>query len=185
MEIEKCAFCGVDCPERKRCGNCKAISYCGPGCAKKDWKRHKQECVAMGEERVLRKLPQRMERDEGLKFEFEKFTGNDPKLFYVVNIVTEHVYFVPVLKFFSTIEHTLFSSPDTLNLLKYGCTRWNSISVILFTMPKTYGDRVMQCAKKMKFALTRSDVYPFFCTNSEGAKNYFPLMGPNVWMHIE
>jgi hypothetical protein len=28
----------------KKCGNCKAVCYCGPECQKKDWKRHKVEC---------------------------------------------------------------------------------------------------------------------------------------------
>ena len=29
----------------KRCGACLNIHYCSPECAKKDWKRHKQNCV--------------------------------------------------------------------------------------------------------------------------------------------
>jgi len=30
----------------KKCGRCKAVSYCGPTCQKKDWPEHKKKCIA-------------------------------------------------------------------------------------------------------------------------------------------
>ena len=42
---KSCAVCGITAGLTK-CGRCKQISYCGPGCQRQDWNYHKQhDCV--------------------------------------------------------------------------------------------------------------------------------------------
>ena len=40
-----CLVCGA--PGVMRCGACHAVTYCGPGCQKRDWARHKGLCVPL------------------------------------------------------------------------------------------------------------------------------------------
>lgn len=42
VEDDSCFVCGK--PSEAKCSRCRAISYCGPECQRKDWKRHKAEC---------------------------------------------------------------------------------------------------------------------------------------------
>ncbi len=39
----ECAFCGTE--AGKKCGKCKAVFYCGVEHQKKDWTRHKKDCL--------------------------------------------------------------------------------------------------------------------------------------------
>ncbi|KAJ7509144.1 hypothetical protein B0H11DRAFT_1963979 [Mycena galericulata] len=61
QEILKCCS-RPDCPAQetevtqfKRCAACWQVVYCGPGCQKSDWKRHKPECVKQVEFKKNRK----------------------------------------------------------------------------------------------------------------------------------
>ena len=43
----RCAhcFCSIEAGQRKKCGGCGHVVYCGPACQKKDWKsHHRREC---------------------------------------------------------------------------------------------------------------------------------------------
>ena len=43
----RCAhcFCSIEAGQRKKCGGCGHVLYCGPACQKKDWKsHHRREC---------------------------------------------------------------------------------------------------------------------------------------------
>ena len=43
----RCAhcFCSIEAGQRKKCGGCGHVLYCGPACQKKDWKSfHRREC---------------------------------------------------------------------------------------------------------------------------------------------
>lgn len=40
----KCQKEGSDRAPLKRCGGCKKVTYCGPECARHDWKDHKEKC---------------------------------------------------------------------------------------------------------------------------------------------
>ena len=42
-EVAPCEHCGTV-ATTKKCGGCRAVSYCTPGCQKLAWPSHKQEC---------------------------------------------------------------------------------------------------------------------------------------------
>ncbi|KAK4159070.1 hypothetical protein QBC43DRAFT_304988 [Cladorrhinum sp. PSN259] len=49
VEIETCRSCGKsnekDGVTLKKCMRCQAVKYCSPACQKKDWKKHRAECL--------------------------------------------------------------------------------------------------------------------------------------------
>ncbi len=45
-KLSKCEKCDIVEGVGVKLGRCKKISYCGAECQKKDWKRHKQDCVS-------------------------------------------------------------------------------------------------------------------------------------------
>lgn len=176
--METCAFCQGRCLERNhRCSGCKAVSYCGTECQKKDWKKgHKKECVVKRDKRLLRKVQKGVAKNLGVKLDIKNFTENDPELFYVVATITDPLRCTLVQHLCDMIEDAFSASPELFNM---ACGPWNGIFVAVMTVPKSCGDLVKQCAKEINFSLGQDK--RMFCEDSKGNKVYFPLTGPNVW----
>ena len=58
-----CFYCHESVPPRLQlCGFCKALWYCGAVCQRRDWPRHKHECVSRELRRQLHRLPEPLMR---------------------------------------------------------------------------------------------------------------------------
>lgn len=50
-----CVKCGPSDLKFKWCSKCRGVKYCSPECQRKDWSRHKLECLPVGDDTVMKR----------------------------------------------------------------------------------------------------------------------------------